>query len=96
MLSGSQRYKWMDMAKFLFACLIPFLHVEFGKNAAIEFVGQYMSRLGVPFFFAFSGMMLSFSIEHRGGSVALKRFLKRIAKLLIVWLLIDTYYLWIN
>ena len=96
MLSGSQRYKWMDMAKFLFACLISFLHVEFGKNAAIEFVGQYMSRLGVPFFFAFSGMMLSFSIEHRGGSVALKRFLKRIAKLLIVWLLIDTYYLWIN
>ncbi len=95
-LSGLQRYKWMDMAKFLFASLIPFLHVEFGENAAIEFVGQYASRLGVPFFFAFSGMMLSFSIEHRGGGVALKRFLKRIAKLLIVWLLIDTYYLWIN
>lgn len=95
-LAHAPRYKWMDLTKFLFACLIPFLHVEFGENAAIECVGQYVSRLGVPFFFAFSGMMLSLSVERRGPRLALRRFLKRIALLLVVWMLIDTYYFCIN
>lgn len=88
-----RKYKWADMTKFAFALLIPFLHVEFGDPPGIEFVAQYFSRLGVPFFFGFSGMMLARSVENRGRKAALGHYLRRIALLLLVWFIIDSYYI---
>lgn len=76
------------MAKYMFACFIPFLHIQFENCAGIYFIRQYISRLGVPFFFAVSGIMLACSIQKRGRIKAGQRYTKRIAMMLLLWLLI--------
>lgn len=72
----------------MFALLIPFLHIPFKDGLVIEIIRQYFSRLGVPFFFAVSGYLLSKSISFRGHIVALKRYIKRSGIMLLVWLVI--------
>lgn len=81
-------YRGVDVAKLVFACLIPLLHISFKDSVEIELVRQYIARLGVPFFFAVSGMMLTHSIQKRGKYEALRRYAKRLASLLVIWLVI--------
>lgn len=83
-----ESYSGIDLTKFFFACMIPFLHIYFGKIPAITVIQQYISRLGVPFFFVSSGFFLSQSIKKRGNRNAFIRHEKRIAKMLLIWLAI--------
>ena len=70
------------------ACLIPILHIAFPENIGVNIIRQYISRLGVPFFFAVSGMFLSRSMEKYGTNEALKRYLIRVGRVLLIWLII--------
>lgn len=63
------------------------LHIKF-NTPSIDIYSQYLSRLGVPFFFAVSGMLLSRSIQKRGRINAMTHFLSRTIKLLVIWLLL--------
>ena len=81
-------YKGIDIGRVIFACLIPLLHIAFPENIGLVIVRQYLARLGVPFFFAVSGMFLCRSIEKYGASQALKKYLIRIGRVLLIWLLI--------
>ena len=78
----------LDIGRLVFACLIPFLHIPFADGLVIEIIRQYFSRLGVPFFFAVSGYLLSRSVRSRGSTEALKRYVKRIGIMLLVWLVV--------
>lgn len=83
-----RKYKGIDLGRILFAGLIPILHIPFTDSVAVEFVRQYISRTGVPFFFAVSGVFLNQSIKKYGSKLALKRYLSRIGRILIVWLFV--------
>lgn len=83
-----RKYKGIDVGRVIFACLIPILHIPFSDSMVIDIIRQYISRLGVPFFFAISGMFLSKSIEKFGINAALKRYLIRVGRVLLIWLLI--------
>ena len=83
-----RKYKGIDIGRFIFACLIPILHIPFSDSVLIDIIRQYICRLGVPFFFAVSGMFLSKSIEKYGVNAALKRYLIRVGRVLLIWLLI--------
>ncbi len=76
------------MGRLIFACAIPFLHISFQNTFVINLIRQYISRLGVPFFFAVSGMFLMKSVREYGGVNALKRFVKRIGKMLFIWVVL--------
>lgn len=83
-----REYKGIDIARVFFACFIPFFHINFPDVFAIHLVREYVARLGVPFFFAVSGMFLTRSCEKNGSLNALKRYVKRIGRILIVWLIV--------
>ncbi|MGI6686987.1 MAG: acyltransferase family protein [Christensenellales bacterium] len=83
-----QKYIGIDIGRVIFACLIPILHIPFPDNIGIYIIRQYISRLGVPFFFAVSGMFLCKSREKYGAKDALKRYLSRIGRVFLIWLLI--------
>ena len=78
----------LNVGKILFALQIPFLHIPFSDNVIIEILRQYIARLGVPFFFAASGYLLSKSIDNKGSISALKKYADRIGVLLVIWLVI--------
>lgn len=81
-------YSGIDIGRFIFACLIPLLHINL-QGSFIPIIQQYLSRLGVPFFFSVSGFFLYQSLLHNNDSFSvLKRYLKRIGTLLIVWFII--------
>lgn len=82
-----RKYKGIDIGRVIFACLIPLLHIG-TTNQVSYIVKQYVSRLGVPFFFAVAGMFLSKSIERNGSSVALKKYTLKIGRMLLIWLTI--------
>lgn len=82
-----RKYTGIDIGRVIFACLIPLLHISFPENAAVSIVQQYFSRLGVPFFFAVSGMFLSRSVE-RYGKAAFKKYCLRVGRVLLIWLII--------
>ena len=78
----------IDLGKIFFAILILFLHIPFHTDEGwIYILRQYLARLGVPFFFAISGMMLSSSLNKRGVK-ALNRYFKRIGLMLLFWTVI--------
>ena len=83
-----RKYKGIDIGRVVFACLIPILHVALPESSVVYIIRQYISRLGVPFFFVISGMFLYKSIEKYGAAVSLKRYLIRVGRLLLIWLLI--------
>ncbi len=83
-----RKYKGIDVGRVVFACLIPILHIAFSESVVVDVIRQYISRLGVPFFFAVSGMFLSKSIEKYGAKAALKRYLIRVGRVLLVWLVV--------
>lgn len=82
-----RKYKGIDVGRVIFACLIPILHIGF-SGTGIEIVRQYVSRLGVPFFFAVAGMFLIKSVENKGGTTALKQYISKIGRMLLIWLII--------
>lgn len=83
-----RKYKGIDVGRVIFACLIPILHIAFAESTGIDIIRQYISRLGVPFFFAVTGMFLYKSIEKYGDKDALKRYLIRVGRVLLIWLVI--------
>lgn len=86
--AARQTLTGIDMAKFIFACLIPFLHIPFTQVLVKEVVAQYIARLGVPFFFAVAGMLLAGSVRLRSPGEALSRFEKKNGRLLLTWLVL--------
>ncbi len=91
-----KKFTGIDIAKFVFACLIPFLHIPFPDNLFFNVAEQYFARLGVPFFFAVSGMFLSMSFQKRGQKNALMHYEKNIIRLFVVWLIIYLPIIYLN
>lgn len=83
-----RKYKGIECGRIVSACLIPLLHIPFINSGFIAVLQQYFARLGVPYFYAVSGMFLVSSIEKNGNQEALFKYLKRIGKLLLIWLVI--------
>lgn len=83
-------YSGIEIYRMIFACFIPFLHIRFPDSFILEIIRQYLSRLGVPFFFVVSGMFLSCRLKENDSGAVLKVFLKRILSILIIWLAIYT------
>ncbi len=88
-----RKYKGIDVGRVVFACLIPILHIGFQSSVGIDITRQYLSRLGVPFFYAVSGMFLTSSIEKYGYNDALKRYVKRVGRMLLIWLIVYAPYI---
>ena len=89
-------YHYIDIAKYLFACLIPLLHIPFSDSLPIDILRQYCARIGVPFFFAATGFLLAERFDDNNRFLILKKQLFRIGILFVVWLgfyLIPIYYL---
>ncbi len=84
------RYTGIDICRVMFACLIPLLHISLPDSIPLYIVRQYVSRIGVPFFFAVSGMFLSKAIADRGNLAAMKKQLWRIGVMLCIWFCIYT------
>lgn len=82
-----RKYKGIDIGRVLFACLIPLLHISF-EEAGIDIIRQYLSRLGVPYFFVVAGMFLVKSVESKGAVEALKQYALKIGRMLLIWLVI--------
>lgn len=82
-----RNYTGIEIFRVFFAMLIPLLHIPISGNY-FQIIRQYISRLGVPFFFTTSGMFLSYSIQRGNKIVILKKYCYNIGKLLIVWLII--------
>ena len=80
-------YTGVDVFRFLFACIIPLLHIK-ATSPIILIIQRYISRLGVPFFFAVSGVFLSESINKYGEGTALKKYMHRIGRMLLFWLVV--------
>ena len=78
-------YKYIDLFKLFFALLIPFLHISFPNNYYIEVVRQYFSRLGVPFFFSCTGVMLCILMEKGNKQSVCIKYIKRIGYMLFFW-----------
>lgn len=83
----NKKIQGIEIGRFFFACAIPLLHISFQSGLIIDFLRQYISRLGVPFFFVVSGMFLIKNIEKNGATTALKRYFFRIGRLLGIWLI---------
>lgn len=81
-------YYLVDVFRYVFACLIPFLHIPFPQSPALLAFREHICRLGVPFFFAVSGYFLAKSIAENGVAKAFVRYFKRIGTVLLFWLLI--------
>lgn len=85
----NKNYKSIDLFKFIFAILIVLLHINFNNNLMINVIKQYVSRLGVPFFFTTSGFFLSKKLnKNQPAFNVLKGYLKRILLLFAFWSLL--------
>ena len=82
-----RKYTGIEIWRVVFACLIPLLHISF---SGVEFtiIRQYLSRLGVPFFYIVAGMFLAKSLDDRGNVLALKQYGLKIGRMLFLWLAI--------
>ena len=82
-----RKYTGIEIGRLTFACLIPLLHI--GLTGTVPFIAQqYLARLGVPFFYAVAGMFLVKSIDKKGALPALKQYIFRIGRMLLIWVLI--------
>lgn len=88
-MTALRKYTGIEIGRIVFACLIPFLHIPFLMNPTITVLKQYFARLGVPFFYAVSGMFLSEKLNRTADRLNFwKLYARRISRLLIVWILI--------
>ena len=84
---AKMEYTGIDICRFFFACIIPLLHIKV-TSPIILIIQRYISRLGVPFFFAVSGVFLSESIKKYGEAAALKKYMHRIGRIFLFWLIV--------
>lgn len=82
-----RKYTGIEVLRVVCACMIPLLHIGFSGNY-VYYLQQYVARLGVPFFFAISGMFLSQSMQKRTRQEAWEKYVKKIGRIFIVWLAI--------
>ena len=96
-MSSSEKkvYYFLDILKLFFACMIPLLHMKYAGGPKLGILQEYIARLGVPFFFAVTGLLLEEKLSacagddpSSGWKTGLK-FIKRAAFLLIFWAIID-------
>ncbi|WP_343347382.1 acyltransferase [Terrisporobacter petrolearius] len=79
---------FVDLSKLCFAFLIVFLHVD-NNNIIVKNTAQYISRLGVPFFFTISGYFFYKKVNFEGDLLGVTRkTIKRLIKLYLVWIVI--------
>ena len=79
---------FVDLSKLCFAFLIVFLHVD-NNNIIIRNIAQYVSRLGVPFFFTISGYFFYKKVNLEKNLLSVMRHtIKRLIKLYLVWIVI--------
>ena len=83
------QYYILDVLKFCFALLIPLLHIDAGDGFIIEAIRQYISRLGVPFFFATSGFLIGVaSLDKHKFYYIYKKQIYRILYITLFWFII--------
>ena len=74
---------FIDLSKLCFAFLIILLHVD-NNNIIIRNISQYISRLGVPFFFTISGYFFYRKVDFEKDLLGVTRkTIKRLIKLYI-------------
>ncbi len=76
----------IDLFKYAFACMIPMLHIV-SSNPIFLDMAQYIARLGVPFFFAASGLFLGIKLKRDPDykwTIA-KKYCKRIIGMFCIW-----------
>lgn len=79
---------FVDLSKLCFAFLIIFLHVD-NNNIIVRNIAQYISRLGVPFFFTISGYFFYKKVKFEKDLLGVMiKTLKRLIKLYLVWITI--------
>ena len=83
-MSHIQQYRQIDFVKWIMACAIVLLHLPF-DNLWISIIQQYISRLGVPIFFAFSGFFCYANLEANTKRNVMKKYISRIGKLYLFW-----------
>lgn len=83
--ASNKGYPLIDIAKFVFACSIPFFHITFEYTLPLHIVSQYFARLGVPFFFAASGFFLAKRLEDGEEKRVLSKYCRRNGFLLLFW-----------
>ncbi|MEG1497604.1 MAG: acyltransferase family protein, partial [Clostridiales bacterium] len=76
-----RQYYLIDIFKFAFACLIIFLHINFGENTIIDII-RCFSHLGVPFFFVVSGFFMGKKLDN---NKLINKFIKRLLLLFLFW-----------
>lgn len=76
-----KQYPAIDLFKFLFACSIIFLHIDFGNIVVIDII-RCFSHLGVPFFFMASGFFLG---KKMIDDKPIDCFIKRLLFLFLFW-----------
>lgn len=82
-----RKYTGIEILRIICACAIPLLHIRLTGNVAY-YLQQYVARLGVPFFFAISGMFLSQSLKKCSAETAWKKYIAKTGRLFFVWLAI--------
>ena len=80
-----QNYQKIDITKYIFACLIPLLHIPFETNIIVDISRQYFARLGVPFFFVTTGFLLTGKMVTKDRIEVFKKQFYRVGKLLLIW-----------
>lgn len=83
-----RKFTGIEVFRLIFAMLIPILHISFTDNIYIYIIRQYLCRLGVPFFFAISGMFLSKKLKKGKNSIILINYLKKYIFILLFWSII--------
>lgn len=85
-----RNYTGIEIFRLIFACLIPILHIEFSNNIFVNIIRQYLSRLGVPFFFVISGMFLSRKLKDKDSKTVLKEYFRKIIPIMVFWVILYT------
>ena len=85
----SNRYAQIDVLEFVFAILIVCLHISGNDQKSIVYIiGQYVGRIGVPFFFAVSGFFAYQKVKAGSPREYLKRQEIKLLRIFSIWTLI--------
>ncbi|GLG06300.1 acyltransferase family protein [Sellimonas catena] len=85
----ANRYAQIDVLEFVFAILIVCLHISGNDQESIVYlIGQYISRIGVPFFFTVSGFFAYQKVKSELPKVYLKRQEVKLVRIFLIWTII--------
>lgn len=85
----ANRYAQIDVLEFVFAILIVCLHISGNDQESIVYlIGQYVGRIGVPFFFAVSGFFAYQKVKDGSPLEYLKRQEIKLLRIFLIWTLI--------